>query len=158
VVSAGPGYPITEITSKERRLRVRVPNGDDQQAIAHLDDEQALRTLLKRCIVSATPESSLDTLVDALTDAEVAAIDAALDAVSPAIGTATSTRCPECDAEQRIKLDPYRLAEHALPGLYRDLHHLAIWYHWSERDILALPRDRRRMYLQLIDQTRGMHG
>ena len=61
-------------------------------------------------------------------------------------------------AEQRLSLDPY-----AVPGLeprqlYGEVHTLAIWYHWSESAILTLPRERRRMYLRFIDQSRGMHA
>ena len=34
--------------------------------------------------------------------------------------------------------------------LYTEVHHLALHYHWSERDILALPRGRRQRYLGLL--------
>jgi hypothetical protein len=38
------------------------------------------------------------------------------------------------------------------------VHVLASTYHWSERQILGLPRSRRRLYLDLIDRSRGVHG
>lgn len=34
--------------------------------------------------------------------------------------------------------------------LLTEVHALALHYHWSERDILALPRARRRRYLALL--------
>lgn len=38
--------------------------------------------------------------------------------------------------------------------LYRQVHHLALRYHWSESDILALPRSKRLRYLSfLTDQA-----
>jgi hypothetical protein len=35
-------------------------------------------------------------------------------------------------------------------GLYEEVHHLAYHYHWTERDILELPRSKRRRYLALL--------
>lgn len=34
--------------------------------------------------------------------------------------------------------------------LYRQVHHLALRYHWSETDILALPRSKRLRYLSFL--------
>jgi len=36
------------------------------------------------------------------------------------------------------------------------VHTLAWYYHWSEAEILALPRARRQLYLSRIDRARGM--
>jgi len=38
----------------------------------------------------------------------------------------------------------------SVDGLYEELHHLAYHYHWSEREILAMRRSRRRRYLALL--------
>ncbi len=46
------------------------------------------------------------------------------------------------------------LAEHG-DRLYREVHHLALHYHWSERDILALPHGKRRRYLALLADAAG---
>jgi hypothetical protein len=37
-------------------------------------------------------------------------------------------------------------------GLLRDVHRLALAYHWSERDILGLSLRRRRSYLLLLEE------
>jgi len=34
--------------------------------------------------------------------------------------------------------------------LLREIHSLAFYYHWSEAEIMGLPRDRRRAYLGLL--------
>jgi hypothetical protein len=34
--------------------------------------------------------------------------------------------------------------------LYEEVHHLAYHYHWAERDIMDLPRSKRRRYLGLL--------
>jgi hypothetical protein len=37
-----------------------------------------------------------------------------------------------------------------LDRLYTEVHYLALHYHWSEREILALTRGKRRKYLGLL--------
>jgi hypothetical protein len=37
-----------------------------------------------------------------------------------------------------------------LDRLYQEVHHLALHYHWSEADILRLPRSKRLRYLGLL--------
>jgi hypothetical protein len=37
-----------------------------------------------------------------------------------------------------------------LQRLYTEVHHLALHYHWSEHDILRLPRGKRQCYLSLL--------
>ena len=40
--------------------------------------------------------------------------------------------------------------------LFREVHSLAFYYHWTEAEILGLARERRRMYLSLLsDAVRG---
>jgi hypothetical protein len=36
--------------------------------------------------------------------------------------------------------------------LYREVHYLAYYYHWSEPEILAMPRSKRRTYLELLGE------
>ena len=62
--------------------------------------------------------------------------------------------CPACDAAFRTLLDIgdyfYRELQGRAGYLYQDVHLLALHYHWSEREILALSRRKRRLYLDLI--------
>ncbi len=37
-----------------------------------------------------------------------------------------------------------------MDGLLEEVHHLAYHYHWAEREILAMPRSKRRQYLSLL--------
>ena len=64
--------------------------------------------------------------------------------------------CPECERDFLAPFDTtafffqeMRLRREAL---LREVHLLALYYHWSEADILALTRERRRMYLALLDE------
>lgn len=37
---------------------------------------------------------------------------------------------------------------------FEQVHILASGYHWSERDILSMPRKRRNMYVQMLERDR----
>lgn len=126
----------------------RLPNGGDQETLANENDP---RKLLERCVlpdshgaVSTLPHTALET------------IDSALEAAAAQVVTEVQARCPECDAGTAIALNPYELLGRPAEQLLREVHQMAIHYHWSERDILALPHQRRGAYLKLIDQARGL--
>ena len=67
-----------------------------------------------------------------------------------------ATPCPECGADNRVSIDPYFCLGRVSQDLFGDIHRLASHYHWSEAEILAMPRWRRQRYLALIDRSRGM--
>jgi hypothetical protein len=74
-----------------------------------------------------------------------------LEALDPAADTMIEAACPQCGEAQALRLDPAvfvweELAAHA-PRILRDVADLARTYHWSERDILAMPASRRAFYL-----------
>lgn len=62
--------------------------------------------------------------------------------------------CPECNAIFPFLFDlPGFFLNRLRAGLgllYHEVHILAYHYHWSENEILALPREKRKMYLQLL--------
>jgi hypothetical protein len=148
---AGAGYPFADIEVGGQPLRARVPTGADQARIAPLhDDALALRSLLRACVVA------FDGDLDALDYDGVSAVEAALDAVAPAVATELTTRCPGCGGERQVGFDPYRLAGLGRDGVLRDVHSLASHYHWGEAEILALPRERRGLYIGMIERGRGL--
>ncbi|MCK7500249.1 MAG: hypothetical protein MZW92_65580 [Comamonadaceae bacterium] len=69
-------------------------------------------------------------------------------------------RCPRPapDAPMPMKCasTPTAASPAAPPACWPSVHRLAWHYHWSEAEILALPRGRRAHYLALIDAARGM--
>ncbi len=157
VKPAGEGYPFATVETSLGTLRFRVPNGADQEAIAGADlDEdldEARRTLARAC--SEPPFEG------ELTNEDLDRIEAALEDVSPEVVTRAQAACPECGKPVEAQLDPYICLTAAgrfgdAGGLFLDIHLLASAYHWSEREILALPRERRRLYLSLVDRSRGM--
>jgi hypothetical protein len=129
------------------QVRFRLPNGDDQQAAADLaqsDPEAGARLLLERCLIEA-PHADLGQL-RALMAERLAALD-------PQAETVLEADCPACGAPARLLIDAAPLVFAKMAGTRRlmaEVDRIARAYHWSEREILALPATRRRSYLDLI--------
>ncbi len=155
---AGADFPFTLVKVQDRTVTLRVPTGADQECIHDLDNDTALKRLLKSCIVAVEPEIPLDDFIDSLNDTSLKSIDAALDEVSPSISTVIATTCPECQSSQTLNFDPYHIIQYNAGSLYQEVHRIAAHYHWGENEILNLPKERRQLYLRLIDSSLGMHG
>ncbi|MEL6773711.1 MAG: hypothetical protein AAFP23_03050 [Pseudomonadota bacterium] len=154
VKPAGEGYPDVPVTLRGRPYRLRVPTGADQAAIAAIEDEEAaLAALIDRLLSGQDAPPAAD-----LTAAEIARIEAALEDAAPEVATEVLATCHACGAENRVGVDPYMALGEAGDGILAEVHVLARRYHWSEAEILSLPRRRRAAYLALIDRERGMIG
>jgi len=155
VEPAGQSYPFALAEVQGCKIRLRIPNGADQEKITGLDDAHAIRKLLQLCIVTLQPKRDFDEFIASLTNSDLEIIDTALDESSPAVCASVITQCPVCEASQNVYLDPYQALFTDANTLYQQVHMLAYYYHWNEADILALPKSRRRFYLSMIDQARG---
>jgi hypothetical protein len=157
VKRAGAGYPFAEVDCAGRRLRLRVPAGADQHCLLGLPEAEATRVLVQRCVVAVDGDGADADFAAGLSDGDLQRIESAIDEVAADIGTYVRTACTECAAEQVVEVDPYAAEHWHAVALYRDVHTIAGRYHWSEADIFALPRERRHLYLDLIEQERGLH-
>ncbi|MDK3073550.1 hypothetical protein QO034_10540 [Sedimentitalea sp. JM2-8] len=85
-------------------------------------------------------------------DGAVTALERAVSGLDLEIGT----RCTECGSAIVSPFDVQAFVgaelEDAARRLLDDVHRIASTYHWSEQDILALPRSRRMAYLGRIDR------
>jgi hypothetical protein len=65
--------------------------------------------------------------------------------------------CPACGSAFSVVFDTATFFLQELDarakGLMQEVHTLAWHYHWSERDILQMPRQRRARYLELLSQS-----
>lgn len=149
VKPAGDGFPFTAVDG----ATFRAPTGADQDVLAAecLDGEAARIRLVELCLVDGgTPVE-----VAALDRAELARIDAALETISPEAVTETSLDCPACGRTCAVDLDIGAMPLPRADTLYQEIHRMASIYHWTETEILLLPRSRRRRYLAMIarDET-----
>lgn len=149
VTPAGPGFPFASVQARGRDWRARVPNGTDQNWVAQQPADDLPRRLAARLLDEDGAAAELDAEL-------VARLDAALDAVAPAVVLQLAATCPECEGANSVALDPYGALAWSGSELLHDVHRIAAHYHWSESDILRLPLVRRRAYLDLIDQARGV--
>ncbi|MBV8370803.1 MAG: hypothetical protein JO036_17965 [Candidatus Eremiobacteraeota bacterium] len=137
------------LTVDGRAVRYRLPNGADQEAVGRLDAERGAQALFERCIAA---DGTLP-----LGEEARATIIGAMEANAPKIDLELEVSCPECAHAFVSPFDvtAFFLAEMRVRGerLLREVHALALHYHWSEADILALRRDRRHAYLALINET-----
>jgi len=124
----------------------RLPSAGDQAAAALTGDPR--RELIARCVRPA-----------GIRAAALRRVENAMEAMAPNLARNLDARCPECGAAVQVYFDPRRfclteLREHAA-FIYEDTHLLAQHYHWPESDILALPRDRRIRYVEIVRAARS---
>jgi hypothetical protein len=141
-----------------REVVFRLPNGEDQEAIAHMvedNEAQALILLLARCIRRLGPlHDPGPEVIHGLSPLARAEIERHMEVVAPHVDLTLVASCPECDREFTVPFDlqGFFLAECQTSRdlLYREVHYLAYHYHWSEQEILALPREKRRTYIAIL--------
>lgn len=158
VKEAGSTFPKAYAQLRGRRLELLVPTGSSQQLISELGDEDAIFVLVSDCLIAVDGEPQKEDFVTDLSDKEIALIESALEQASPEVALTVTAACPECREEHVVPFDPYSILEDGFSSLYQEIHSLAQHYHWSEADILGLPRDRRQLYLGMVDRARGMQG
>jgi hypothetical protein len=122
-------------------VEMRLPTGSDLERWALSEDDTVMTDL---GLANRTP-------------AEV--VERALSEADPLVDFALNAECPECG--QRLST-PIDLEAEALYGLetarndiLREVHRLALAYSWTEDQVLAIPPDRRRQYLRLIEERMG---
>ncbi|HKQ05848.1 MAG TPA: hypothetical protein VJ464_12000 [Blastocatellia bacterium] len=144
----------------ERLVEFRLPTGADQEALAaeyHADESQATYKLLARCIERIDDAEPVDeAMVLSLGEPALTSIEAEIERLAPPSSMAMELVCPECQSPFNTALDftAFFLTEMRanLRQLERDVHFLAWHYHWSEQDILAMTRIKRRRYVRRLQE------
>lgn len=145
----------------------RLPNGEDHEAIAPMVEEheaEALAVLLARCIRRLGPRHDPGPeVIRRLSPLARAEIERHMAVAAPHVDLTLAAHCPECDREFTVPFDlpGFFLAECRTSRdlLYREVHYLAYHYHWSEQDILALAREKRRKYIAILaEELRRSHA
>ncbi|HEX7151240.1 MAG TPA: hypothetical protein VF618_07110 [Thermoanaerobaculia bacterium] len=146
---------VYETTIDGRVVRFRLPNGEDLEQAAAIAARgealaQAARHVLERCV-----EGDVD---DAIV-AQLPRVMAELDPQAELLLNLTCTRCgrPFTALFDAASFLFRELAAHR-DALFRDVHQLALHYHWSEAEILRMPAERRRRYLELLAEALAPRG
>jgi hypothetical protein len=153
-----------EIADSENLYRVmfRVPNGEDQEAIAGSTPravDAAAELVLRRCI--AQVDSMREENLPDLPRVVVRDLPGKMAALDPQAELLLDLTCPECASGFVVPFDAgdYVCRELAMQEreFYREVHALSWHYHWSEEAVLGLSRRKRHIYLALLSDelTRG---
>lgn len=134
-------------------LVLRRPTGRDQRtwlAAGLVDEAEARKAMLEDLCVEGSPSAWRAPPEPGWMEA----VERALDEHDPLVNLSVGAICPDCGAENAQPAELQSLAlerlQEARRGLLRAVHRLAGHYHWSERDIFAVPAWRRAYYLALI--------
>lgn len=141
-----------------RWVSFRLPNGADQEAVAPLlaaNEARALSALLARCVLAIGEQPEPDEeLIARLSPRARWEIEARMDTVAPKVELNMEIHCPVCGREFTAPFDlqDFFFGELRISRdlLYREVHYLAYHYHWSEREIMDMPRDKRRHYIAVL--------
>ena len=125
----------------------RLPTAADQVAVT-----QALkpaRELIQRCIRPTNIPVRL-----------LRRIETAMEALAPGLSQNLQGHCPHCEMSVDMYFDVQQFVLSELRNqaalIYEDVHALALHYHWSQAEILALPRGRRARYAEMTQRERSV--
>jgi hypothetical protein len=127
-------------------INYRLPTVQDQIAMGDCSDPG--KEMAARCIRPANLPAEL-----------MECVEAAMEARAPSLSTEIQGSCPECGTAVTMYFDSrwfcFRELRDRAASIYQDVDFLAKRYHWSEAEILALPRMRRSAYVELARQAEG---
>lgn len=132
-------------------VKFRLPNGGDQEAVAAIGNEAAAVTvLLARCTGLASE------VIETIPPAAQRGIEEEIERLAPQAEAELEAICPECG---RVFSSSVHWPEFCLnemrshsAGIDREIHFLALHYHWSESELLSMPHKKRRRYVALLEE------
>jgi hypothetical protein len=157
---------LDENGTGHQEILFRLPHGEDQELISSLlekNEAAAMTALFKRCILAVGSHTRIDDeLINRLAPAARLEIEREMEAVAPKVEMIMEATCPECG---RMFTAPFDLQDFFFGEfrmsrdlLHREVHYLAYYYHWSEREIMEMTREKRRQYIDvLVDEMERMN-
>jgi len=164
-IDKGPTYTVVlspeameAADEAERTISFRLPNGGDQEVLSPLlveNEARALTGLLGRCLLRIGRDAQPDAeTIARLSPRARAEIEQQMERVAPHVDLLMEATCVECGRAFSAPFDLQRFffGELRTSGdlLYREVHYLAFHYHWSEREIMEMTRERRRRYIDVL--------
>jgi hypothetical protein len=132
----------------ESGIRFRLPTGEDENALYGLQTGQMEQVLIERCLLEGDPAT------------DGGKIQQAMEQIAPVLQMEMVAQCPECEKEQSVHFDMQSFLltrlKQGQKQVTLEIHRLAATYHWSHAEILDLPRNMRRRYVDLIESELDM--
>jgi len=145
---------VARVQAGSQALSVRRPTGEDQLAAlkqTHRSEASAREYMAVALIADGSRNGG-----GALPESWVEAVGEALDDLDPLVNFSVRVNCPFCERSEKHYIDLGDLALRRLQAAQQRLvhlvHRLGSYYHWSEREIFAVPHWRRLRYLRLIER------
>lgn len=153
----GPVYSMqlsaaaTDGDDATRHVAFRLPIGADQEQVSRwlpVNEAHALTALLERCVQDGRGR------VPGLSALARAEIEEHMRRLAPGVDQVMEAGCAECGRTFLVPFDVQRFFFGELRTdpelLYREVHYLAYHYHWSEQEIMTMPRGKRHTYLDIL--------
>lgn len=139
-------------------IAFRLPTGEDQEILSPLlaqNEAQTLTLLLERCLRQLGPwPNPRREAIGRLSPLARMEIERQMEAVAPQLELAMTGNCLGCGREFTVPFDLQSFFFGELRSsrdlLYREVHYLAYHYHWSEREIMEMTRQKRRNYIEVL--------
>jgi len=135
-------------------MRFRLPTGSDQELVAErarISSAEAEKQLLRACVEEICTESGP---VDDWRPEIEEFLDRKMPELDPQADTVLRLQCPSCGGAFVAQFDAasflFQEVKARLPHLYREVHRIAVSYHWSEAEILGMTPEKRSVYLNLL--------
>lgn len=150
---------------REYLVRFRLPTGEDLEAVASIaadNLETAVDGLLRNCIVTVKVNGNDNLPAAGIPEAVRVSMPRLMSELDPQAEIKLNLVCPGCGAAFLLLFDSadyfFRELTARREELYREVHHLAFHYHWSESEILSMTRQKRRLYLTLLADALNREG
>lgn len=146
-------------------VRFRLPTGADQEAaasLAHSGPQAAADLVLRRCVERVTAEGENGQPIEDWPPAVAQQLAAIMAELDPQAELTLNLNCPVCGHAFSTLLDTAAFFFQELAGrvrhLYREVHLLAFYYHWSEAEIMGMTARKRHRYLDLLAEALSEEG
>lgn len=145
---------LFSLAVEEYETSFRLPDSRDLLALARsANADEARRTLLSRCLLTAT-RGGETVAFEQLPEGVLAAIEARIAEADPQADVRLALDCPRCARpwDEIFDINSFFWTEIDAwaTRILREVHTLARAYGWRERDILEMSAPRRAFYLNMV--------
>lgn len=148
---------VFDMNISSKQITLRLPNGSDQREIyekkIHEIEKVVARNLIKY-VDGGEPDSQWEVPSSWITEIEKKLVDS-----DGLMDLRLHTSCPACEHEFSVEVDLEQQLLTALKyfqkNFMKDIHQLALVYHWNEDEICSLSPQRRQFYIKQIREMTG---
>jgi len=146
-------YPYTDLVINGQHYRFRMPSGADQELLTRRASASERDVLSLLYMQGKSKEKGCH--LPQWTAEQQGLIEDKIENTAPDITSKIQVSCPDCKNILIVNVCPERIILQVGRGIYSEIHQLASFYHWAEKDILEMPSMRRKNYLALIERSKG---